>query len=482
MQTASSAEKRDESLYEGVARRVAELIAGGSFKPGDRLYSLRTLSRQMGVSMSTAIEAYGVLEDQGLIEARPQSGYFVRRRSAAPCPRNISSTAAAAPVEVNIAERTHQLLVQAHNPKLVQFGAAIPNPDLLPLSQLASSMIEILRDNPRDDSLYDVPPGCEPLRVQVSRRLGAAGCVVATDDIVTTNGCQEAIYLALRAICKPGDTVALESPTYFGFLQIIQALGLRALEVPTHPVEGIILEALVDAIEEHDVRAVIVQSAFSNPTGSSLSTQKKRELYSLIASREIPLIEDDIYGDLSYNLDRPRLVKEYDTEGLVLLCSSFSKTLAPGYRVGWIAPGRYRKEVAIQKSVLNIATAGAPQAAIASFLARGRYDQHLRRIKRIYARNTSAMAEAIALCFPQGTRVSDPPGGFVLWVEMPESVDALALADWALTAGMTVAPGSIFSAKARYAHSIRLNAAYWSDATRPFLEALGRKACDMALG
>jgi len=374
------------------------------------------------------------------------------------------------------------LLLDARDENRVQFGGAVPNPALLPIRQISAAAAEVLREGADYAQYYDVPPGLSALRVQIARRLGAMNCSISPEEIVTTNGCQEAIYLALRVTCKPGDCVALESPSYFGYYQIIQSLGLRALEIPTHSMEGIIVEALDDALDQHNVSAVLLESTCSNPMGISYSEQKRSDLYEVIRNRRIPLVEDDIHGDLYYGLDRPRPVKSLDTEGLVLLCSSFSKTLAPSYRVGWAAPGQYLEELKREKSGLNISSASLPQAAIARFLERGRYDQHLRRIRSVYARLTREMTAATLDCFPDGTLVRRATGGFVLWVEMPQTVDATKLTQWAHEHAITVAPGYLFSSRPRYRHAIRINVAYWSPETAPALEALGAEAKRLSRG
>jgi DNA-binding transcriptional MocR family regulator len=299
------------------------------------------------------------------------------------------------------------------------------------------------------------------------------GCALEPDDFVITSGCAEAIHLALQAVCRPGDLVAVESPTYFGILQALEAQGLRALEIPTHSRDGISLDALSFALENHPVRAVVVISNFSNPLGCCMPEENKRALVELLARYQVPLIEDDIYGELAFHAQRPGVAKVFDRQGLVLLCSSFSKDISPSYRVGWIAPGRFRKRVEQLKMATNIATAVLPQLAIARFLESGGYDRHLRSIRRAYAQKVAQMTQAVLAYFPEGTRVSSPAGGFVLWVQLPGEVDSLALYQRALAAGITLAPGHIFSATAKYRSFIRLNAAYMNFAGERALARLG---------
>jgi DNA-binding transcriptional MocR family regulator len=303
------------------------------------------------------------------------------------------------------------------------------------------------------------------------------GCNLAPDDVVITSGGQEALTLALQSVCRPGDTVAVESPMYYGLLQIFECLQLRALEIPTCPTEGMSVEALRFALQHHRPGAVLLIPNFNNPLGFRMPEADKRAVVSMLAQAGVPLIEDDVYGDLQHDDgERARPCREFDTTGSVILCSSFSKTIAPGFRVGWMAPGRYRHEVIRRKSTLNLATATLPQLTIAAFLEEGGYDHHLRGVRRALRQRMDWALEAVAQSFPAGTAVTRPAGGFTMWVELPGGQDTLALYGRAIAAGMTFMPGTLFSAQAGYRHCLRLNTAFVSDATLPSLCQLGELA------
>jgi DNA-binding transcriptional MocR family regulator len=349
----------------------------------------------------------------------------------------------------------------------------LPAPELLPTARINRLLAQVARENEQASQAVGLPEGTLELRVQVARRALELGCALDPDDFVITCGCAEAIHLALQATCRPGDLVAVESPTYFGILQALEAQGLRALEIPTHPRDGISLDALSFALEHHPVRAVVVITNFSNPLGCCMSNENKHALVELLARAHVPLIEDDIYGELSFDGQRPGVAKAYDRQGLVLLCSSFSKDISPSYRVGWISAGRYRARVEQLKMATNIATAALPQLAIARFLESGGYDRHLRSIRRAYAQKVAQMAQTVLRYFPPGTRVSTPSGGFVVWVQLPGEVDSLALYQRAIAAGITLAPGHIFSASDKYRSFIRLNAAYMNFVSERALARLG---------
>jgi DNA-binding transcriptional MocR family regulator len=465
-------------LYEEIAARVGGLIEKGTYRPGERIPSIRDLSRQMQVSVNTIMEAYAQLENLGMVEARPQSGYYVRSRVLEPGGDVPERKAEEEPVPccVSIEEVPMRVMRSLTDPSMVPLGGGIPNPDLLPIDKLNRMLATEARRFRIQSVSYTGPRGTQRLRTQIAKRSLNYGCTPSPEEIVVTSGCVEAVTLALQATCRPGDTVAIASPVYYTFLHSIQWMGLKVLEIPSTPQEGMSIDVLGYAIRHNPVHACLVISNFNNPLGSVMPDEKKRELVALLAQHDIPLIEDDVYGDLAFGPSRPSAVKAYDEKGLVLYCSSFSKTLAPGYRVGWIVPGRYQRKVQQLKALFNIATATPTQLAIAEFLTNGGYDHHLRAIRRIYGRQVARVRDAVGRHFPLGTRVTRPEGGFVLWVEMPDGVDAFRLYEGALKKGISIAPGTLFSTGDRFRNCIRLNAAFWSERTEQALETLGGMA------
>jgi len=464
----------DAHKYEQVAADVTHLVESGTFRPGDRLPSVRHLSRQKAVSISTVLQAYYLLEARGLIEARPRSGFYVCTHLPTALPEPDISSPEPDPTEVSVRELvTRVVLVDTHNPGLVQLGAAHPNPALAATRKLNRILNSIARRMGDESGSYDYVPGCEGLRVQIARRAVAAGCSLAPGDVVITSGCTESVSLCLRAVCRPGDTVAIESPICFDALQSLEVMGLRALEIPTHPRDGISLDALRFAIEHNTVSACLVISNFNNPLGSCIPGDNKRELVRLLARHTIPLIENDIFGEIYFDDQRPTVAKAYDRTGLVMLCSSFSKSLCPGYRVGWVVPGRFREKIEWLKYTSSLASPTLSEYAIAEFMAGGGYDPYLRRIRRTYARHVASMSQAVRRFFPKGTRLTRPAGGFVLWVQLPDSVDSLELYGRALAAGIAITPGYLFSAAEQYRNFVRLNAANWSDEAERAVERLG---------
>jgi len=466
--------------YESIAHDLAELIESGTFRPGDRIPSVREMSKRRGVSVTTVLHAYYKLEARGLIRARPRSGFYVRTDLPIALPEPGVSSPRPDPTTLGVRQLAKMVVRDEQNPDLIQFGLAHPDPNLLPVTKLNRAVRTVLRE--REAHLYDYTPGCEELRQQIARRAVAAGCTLTAKDVVLTSGCSEAVSLALRTVCDSGDTVAIESPICFDALQCLQLLDLRALEIPTHPHDGISLSALSEAITQNDVCACLVVSNFNNPLGSCMPDRKKRELVKLLAKHEIPLIENDIFGEVYFGEKRPAVAKAYDEEGLVILCSSFSKVLCPGYRVGWVVPGRFRERLRWVKYSTNLATPTVSGFAISEFISSGGYNIHLRRIRRTYAERVGAMSQAIQRSFPEETKLTRPSGGYLLWLELPEGVDSLVLYRSALEAGIAIVPGYVFSATGLYRNFIRLNSAIYSDEVEWAIERLGSLVADLSRG
>lgn len=461
-------------LHRRLADTVARWIAEGVLRPGEKAPSLRKICRQQGVSMSTAIQAFLHLEDRGLVEARPRSGFFIKSPARPvlnqPSPGRLPITGTLANLHASLFEATTL-------PGIVSLGGAVPSPELLPTQKLNRILAARARTAGRRGVAYDMPPGSEVLRREICKRMLEAGATLAPHEVMTTCGGTEALMLCLRAVTRPGDAVAVETPTYFGVLHAMDELGLRAVEIPVHETTGLDLDALERALNEERLAACVVVPNFSNPCGALMPDANKARLARLLAARDVPLIEDDVFGELYHGATRPHVVKAYDENGLVLLCGSFSKSLAPGYRVGWVAAGRYQEKVRALKLTHTLATATLPELAVAEFLANGGYDHYLRSARRTYAANVKRMRRAILAAFPAGTRVSDPAGGFVLWVEMPPQVDAVELYTRALAQNISIAPGPMFSASEAWKHHIRISCGEpWSERVQDAVKRLGALA------
>jgi DNA-binding transcriptional MocR family regulator len=462
-------------LYEELASQLAEQIDLGLFQIGDRLPGIRKFSKQQRVSPATSVAVYRKLEDQGYIEARSRSGFYVRARISSHIAEPEISAPKNRPNPVTGQELALQLVKASNDPQMIQLGAAVPAASYLPTPTIERAIARANRLQRHRNNQYEFPPGVLELRRQIARRMAEIGCRVRADEIAITNGCQEALTLALRAVTLPGDIVAIESPTFYGLLQVVDSLGLKALEIPTHPRDGISLPALQLALEQWPVKACILVPNYSNPLGYCMSDVNKQALVELLKQMAIPLIEDDVYGDLGFSQHRPTVCKSFDQNGEVLYCSSFSKTLSPGLRVGWIAAGRYQEKVEYLKFVTNLATPTLPQLAIAELLDNGQYERHLRKIRSEYAHAVDRMSRAVERHFPAGTRITRPQGGFVIWVELPGNHDSFSIAQELLAKGISIAPGPIFSATGKYRNFLRLSCACdWDDRIEKALAAIAQ--------
>jgi DNA-binding transcriptional MocR family regulator len=434
-----------------------KLINDHVLRSGDKLLSVRALSKEQGVSMSTAFQAYSILENKGLIEAREKSGYYVKftPREFPQAPQQEISITEARKTSVDEMIAEIHKNISAEN--ILRFSLAAPSLELLPAAKLNKAVVQAIRSS-KDSCLgYENVQGNELLRNQVAKYSFNWEGLIHEDEVVITGGCQEAIMLCLKAVTKPGDTVAVESPTYFGIFNMIQSLGLNVVEIPTSTTDGVNLHYLERTIERYKIKACLFVTNFNNPFGCCMPDQKKKKLVQLLSQHNIPLIEDDIYGEMYFGKKRPRTCKSFDKKGLVLLCSSVSKSLAPGYRVGWCIPGKFREEILRLKVIHSISTPTVTQAAIALFMQNGRYELHLRRLRKALHTQCLRYIQAITQFFPEETRISRPQGGYVLWIELNKEVNAMELYQRAMKYSISISPGQMFSTGARFENCIRIS-------------------------
>ncbi len=465
-------------LYEQLADDVAALITSGTLRAGERLPSVRQLARERRVSIATGTHAYDLLELRGLVETRPRSGYYVREHrqtSAAPRTRTKSRT-----TRVDVSELVFEILDAVRERDVLPFGSAFPSPTLFPWHALARQLGAAARHMDPWSTVASLPPGSAELRRQIARRYLRFGVHVLADEIVITNGAMEALNLSLQAVTKPGDAVAIESPTFYACLQAIESRGLRAVEIPTDAREGVSLSALERALDTQQVRACWFMTSFQNPLGATMPDDKKRDLVRLLAARGVPLIEDDVYAELYFGAQRPQPAKAFDTGGLVLHCGSLSKCLAPGYRIGWVAAGRFARDVQRRKVMTSLATSIPVQEGLAQVLRRGRYDAHLAKLRRTLAAQQASLLDALRKHWRGDYRVTRPDGGYFVWLELPRGVDGLELHRRALEQGISMAPGPIFSPRREYRNCLRLNYGHpWTADLDRGIQRLARLAADL---
>jgi DNA-binding transcriptional MocR family regulator len=465
-------------LYQQLAMRLWEGIRQAGLREGSRLPSIRTLAAQHGVSLTTALQALRWLETQGNIQARPRSGYFVAKQTE----RGSALVTGRWPdplPELDAQARDHLAMVGA--PCEVGLDLAAGESSLYPIDRFSILFRRFAYRHPNLIGTHVRGMGHADLRREIVRQAMQYACELDPEEVVVTNGCCEALNLALRAVTRPGDVIAVESPTYFALLRMLRTLELTPLHIPCLPGTGMDLGALKSALERIPVKCVVTIANANNPVGSVAPDAAKAELVRLLQEQDIPLIEDDIYGDVCFGDVRPRPVRALDTQGNVLLCSAFSKSLCPGLRLGWIAAGRFTERVKALKYTTSMGTAELQQVVVAEMLSSGGYTLHLRRLRKDLQQQQRLLRDAVSRYFPEGTELSSPAGGFVLWARLPPfegvSASTRAMFEQARTEGIGFTPGHLFGRGDAYDDCLRLNAGYrWTQKIESALKRLGEIA------
>lgn len=452
---------------------IRQMQQANTLRPGDRLPSLRNLSNRLAVSVPTVQLAYAELERQGLIESRPKSGYFLMpAKLTVPAPDRVPL--AEKPMAVSRQQLIEQVFAVIHKPGVVPLGVANPASAHSSDKALARAMRKVLAKAGSKATAYAPMYGYAELKRQISLRYFELGIQLDDEEVLITNGAQEAIAIALQCVAQPGDVIAVESPTYFGVLELIESLGMLALEIPLCPEQGIWLEDLQKAITKHPIKACIFSSAISNPLGSMMSDARRAEIVTMLEAADIPLIEDDVYGELQFDAAQATPAQRYSKKGLVLTCSSFSKTIAPGYRVGWLLAGKFAHGARRYKRALSCSSSLLSQWTLAELLASGEYRRNLERLRTVLMRNKALMVQAVKQFFPQGTRINDPRGGSVVWVELPAGCDSQALFHLAMESNISIAPGALFSPSDKFSRCIRISYGLpWTDQVDGAIAELG---------
>ena len=465
----------NDLLYLQVSGGIEKMIADEILSIGDKLPSVRMLSEEHGISMSTAFRAYYDLESKGLIESRPKSGYYVKFNHRRFLEMPETPVQDAVLHEVTVAEMIESIYKDIGSDTPMNFALAVPDPVLLPAAKLSKSVVQAMRNSKYHCINYEDTQGSADLRKEIARLSFNRDGKIKPDEIVITSGCLEAVIMCLKSVTDHGDTVAIESPAYFGLYQAVESLGLKVAEIATDPVTGIIPAHLQKAIKKFPIKACVVMSNFSNPLGSTMPDEHKKEIVELLSAKNIPLIEDDIYGDLYFGRSRPKPCKYYDKKGLVMYCSSISKSLSPGYRIGWVIPGKYFDSVNQMKRINSISSPALTQAAVAHYLHFGRYEYHLKNLRKALHTQSMRYVQAIINYFPKDTKVSRPAGGFILWLELNKKVNAFKLRNEALKHEIYIVPGKIFSSGSAYSNCIRISFGKpWNDDIDYGLMMLGK--------
>jgi len=474
-------DKQDSAyLYRQVIDLIGENIDAGTLRPGDRLPSLRKMSQKAGVSIPTVRQAYVELERQRRIESRPQSGFYVRHRATNAIVHPAPSSGVE-PISLNCRPLMVRVYEGINHPDLVPLGIANPCMAKPAAKTLHRTMKRVMARAEESSLGYATTLGEPLLRRQIAYHyLDNAGVQVEPEHIAITNGGQEALLLALKAVASPGDVIAVETPTYHGLLELIDSLGMLAVEVETCPEEGVVLDELRRTLQQHSVKACMFSTTLSNPLGVSMPECDRRKLVEILAEFDTVLIEDDVYGDLRFDGVRPVPAQFLSRCARVITCGSFSKTAAPGYRIGWVVSDHFMDEISRLKRAFSCSSGLLQQLTLADFLASGNYTRHLKTLRPVLKRNAERMSAMVAEHFPAETRTSKPVGGSVLWLELPDGVCAEKLFDDAIEAGISIAPGEIFSPANRYSNFVRLSFGHpWSESTEGAVRWLGQRVSQL---
>lgn len=461
-------------LYESVAQKLITLIVQGTLKNGEKLPSIRNLSKDLGVSINTIKEAYLHLENLSYIESKPQSGFYVNNINQEFKYEKLDPMTLD-PLKVSLCRIYSTQLKQGNCPPRAELAISSVDRDLWPLQKISNCFAETFKYNGSEALNYCIPPGYLPLREQIAIHSIRGGIKVKPDEIIITSGCTDGITLALMTICKPGDSIAIETPMYFNFIQACQEMKLNVIEIPNSRDKGLSLETLRFVLDYHNIKAFISIPNFNNPLGAMLSDVQKSELVNLLDEYKVPLIEDDVYSELYFTKSRPLTCKSFDKTGNVILCSSFSKTIAPGLRVGWMIPGKYYEKIENKKILYNLGTSAIPQIALSYFLKEGGFERHLRKLRGSLKNQLHEIKEYILEVFPKGTNIKMPFGGLVLWIECPEYVDTLALFNKVKEKGILFAPGPIFSLNDKYRNCFRINGGTWNSEVKKAITEVARE-------
>jgi len=474
-------EPQEHTLYHQLAETLAQAIHQGTWLPGSRLPAIRRCAATHQVSINTVLAAYRLLEDRGLIEARPQSGYYVRGvLPSVKAPGN-HRTQVRSPSSEKL-DLIDAVFAAQNHPDYINISLACPqNSDFFPTAKISRIMASLLRREPGLIGRYALPPGSERLRREIARRVTDLGMKLTTEDITLTHGCMEALQLALRAVTKPGDCVGVETPTYFYLFPLLASLGLKVLEIPTDPQYGLSLDALELVLREQRIQALVAMPTVQNPLGCTMRLEDKKRLAKLVNHYQVPLIEDGLYCELQFCWPLSPAVKAFDTDGWVIHCASFTKTVAPDFHVGWVAAGRFSEQLARLKSVSSLTESKLLSETLGLFLESGGYDHHLRTMRRRYAAHMDEARGLIARHFPQGTRATLPGGGFIFWVELPGQVDCIELFHRLLQEKICLTPGALYTLSDRCNSAIRLTCCYPFDERYTWaLKRTGALACELS--
>lgn len=444
-------------LYEEIAEKISHQLDSGILCPGEKLPSLRTQGRRYRCSLSVVMQAYALLEAQGRIFSVEKSGFFASSQHSMPLPAPEQDHFSLQSKEAEPVSIIGKIVEASNDSSIVPLGAGVPDQSFLPGGAIKRVIHQTMKDHRGILSGYTGELGLWELRREITQVMEMRGVEADPEEILITNGCTEALALAVQSCSSPGDVIVLESPVFLGIIQILKVLKRRILTIPTSPESGMDLNRLEEVLRNEEVKAVVMTAIYQNPLGFLMPEENRIRAVELANRYGITLIEDDIYHDCSFRHRQERPLKSFDTEGRVLYCSSFSKTLAPALRTGWLMGGSRQRQCRNLKMAQSLGNSALIQKVLAEYLSGPGYLKHLIRLQKIISRQAVEMTLLLTRYLPEGTAITQPEGSYYLWVELPERYDSLKLFEKLLKKGISIVPGEAFSPEERYRSSMRIS-------------------------
>lgn len=447
--------------YQQLANSMMEKIQSGELQQGQRLNSLRQFALQHQVSLNTVKSCYALLEAQGWIEAKEKVGYFVKAppyETILSLPKHPDFSASAR--EVSNLDLQIQIQQAAINSQLIQLGSIQLSPSLIPVQALRRSVQRALKHAKPEDFLYSDRQGHLSLRQALSAHWSEDVFFIAPSQIYISNGCMPALSVLLQNLTDVNDAVIVPTPNYNGQLQLLALLKRKIIEIPANTA-GFDLARLEQAMQQPNAKVCLLTANYQNPLGFCLSHAEKEQIAKLAEKYQCTIIEDDIYAECTYAEQRPLPIQYWDRAGYVVYCGSVSKSLSSAYRVGWFCLPERLQHLHAKIMLQNVIVNTPLQLGLADLIHSRAYRKHLNQLKPILKQQVQAYRQYIHTAFsgiPIG--ISQPAGGYVLWLQFPEEIDSIEMYDFAQRQGINIVPGLVFGEDARYNNCVRFNAGH----------------------
>ncbi|ENV17030.1 aminotransferase-like domain-containing protein [Acinetobacter guillouiae] len=440
---------------EQLAHSLKLLIENGTWKAHEKLPSLRQQVEQSGLSLITVMNAYQELEAQGLIYSKEKSGYFVVEQSS-----DHPTTLHVINETVEINSIVFKYLKSTQSEHIIPLGSAFPNSQLLYSAKLIQTLGQLARQRRSYEQTPSLPPGNYQLRKIIAQKYAMQGIPTDPSDIVITSGGLDALNLSLQALTQAGDYILLQQTIFYGAWQAAERLGLKVITIPEHPEHGIDLDAFEQAILKYPIKVCLMMLNGQNPIGFTVSDEIKLKLAKLLNQYQIYLIEDDVYEELYYDQKKPLSMKYFDQQNWVLHCSSFSKTLGAGFRIGWVYAGKFSEHIQHTQLMSTLSVNSFIQNALVEYLSHRHYEKHLKTLRSTLQRYKKQYFNYLKTHLPEQCHVNYYPSGYFLWIELPEQVDSNEIYQRMLEHGISVAPSSLFNISNQQNHFIRMNCSF----------------------